>query len=269
MHKPLADAFLVDVLPPLLRQALGPSVFESFYFIRYQDPDYHLRLRFLGDRHAVWGNPRREVLKVLKEACAKIPESRLKTDRYRPEFRRYGGRFGMRVAESIFSASSHLVLDFMRLQANGLKLGKIAFAALSAEVMLESLGLASRERQEAWRLHALWRPLDPQKLKETLPSYQPLFQPVLEPIASDLKACVASQPAKVQAALKLFQKRLKPLGRAWLPWGRRIGKPLRSLVHTYTHMHLNRLAIPPLHEALLSFLRAQAKKDFEKPALAI
>src|SRR5207253_1369387 len=41
-----ADSLLLDVVAPLARELLAADAVDSWFFIRYADPDWHLRVRF-------------------------------------------------------------------------------------------------------------------------------------------------------------------------------------------------------------------------------
>ncbi len=61
-----ADRVLRQVIRPVVGEALGSGAAEGWFFIRYGDPDWHLRLR-------LWGNPERlrsEVMGQLESALA-------------------------------------------------------------------------------------------------------------------------------------------------------------------------------------------------------
>ncbi|WP_245646099.1 thiopeptide-type bacteriocin biosynthesis protein [Nocardiopsis trehalosi] len=105
---------LTDHLPDLLG-AHGPS--PLWWFIRYRDPEPHLRLRIRIDDspgyaaacHAVatWARNLREAGLV----------SRLQWDTYHPETGRYGAGATMTAAESVFAADSQAVLAQARFTA--------------------------------------------------------------------------------------------------------------------------------------------------------
>src|SRR5207302_1688840 len=44
-----ADQLLRDVVAPVVEQALATGAAERWFFIRYGDPDWHLRVRFAGN----------------------------------------------------------------------------------------------------------------------------------------------------------------------------------------------------------------------------
>jgi len=105
-----ADRVLSDLVAPLREHALGEGGADGWFFLRYEDPEPHLRLRFHGD-------PRRlgaELLPRLNEAAAPLLSSRLlhrvELGTYEREIERYGGLAGVLVAERVFQADSEAAL---------------------------------------------------------------------------------------------------------------------------------------------------------------
>jgi lantibiotic biosynthesis protein len=87
---------------------------DQWFFIRYGDPDWHLRLR-------VHGTPDRllhETLPLLHRVTAPLLETghlwRIQLDTYEREVERYGGEAGIRLAERVFHADSDAVLAAVR-----------------------------------------------------------------------------------------------------------------------------------------------------------
>jgi thiopeptide-type bacteriocin biosynthesis protein len=104
------DALLREAIGPLVRDVLAGALAERWFFIRYSDPDWHLRLRFGGDPARLTG----EVLPRLHAALAAAGDAglwwRLGLDTYEREVERYGGPAGIELAEQLFAADSAAVL---------------------------------------------------------------------------------------------------------------------------------------------------------------
>jgi lantibiotic biosynthesis protein len=97
-----ADRVLREVVAPLTRDAIASGSARRWFFVRYGDPEWHVRLRIEGDPRVLWG----EVLPALQDACAPwIADDRihrLALDTYVRETARYGGLEGIELAEEIF-----------------------------------------------------------------------------------------------------------------------------------------------------------------------
>ncbi|PYV43187.1 MAG: Lanthionine biosynthesis protein LanB, partial [Acidobacteria bacterium] len=110
---------LRDVVTPLT-EALGQSgAADSWFFIRYGDPDWHLRLRL----HGVPERLQAEALPALQAAVAPLLKEgqiwRMQFDTYEREVERYGGTEGIQLAERLFHVDSEAVLEIMELLEPG------------------------------------------------------------------------------------------------------------------------------------------------------
>ena len=107
------DQVLRDLVAPLVQQAAGTA--ESWFFLRYGDPDFHLRLRFSGSPERL----HTEVAKALLGVAAPLISDgrlwRVQLDTYHREVERYGGPEGMLLCERLFHADSEAVLAIVEL----------------------------------------------------------------------------------------------------------------------------------------------------------
>jgi thiopeptide-type bacteriocin biosynthesis protein len=105
-----ADGVLRDVVKPVVDTVLRTGAADRWFFIRYGDPDWHLRLRFHGQPARLQA----EVLGALQAAAAPLLEDgrlwRVQLDTYEREVERYGGADGIVLAEQLFQADSEAVL---------------------------------------------------------------------------------------------------------------------------------------------------------------
>lgn len=109
-----SDRVLKDVVAPVVRDVLDSSLIDRWFFIRYADPDVHLRVRFHGDPDVLCS----EVLPRLREHATPLIEQgllrRVQLDTYDRELERYGGTAeAMKISERIFQADSKAVLDII------------------------------------------------------------------------------------------------------------------------------------------------------------
>ena len=107
------DQVLAD-LAPALSQALASGRADSWHFVRYGDPDWHLRLRVHGPPEALLGDvlPRLHDLTAPMLAAGLVWRTQL--DTYEREVERYGGPAGVVHCERIFHADSEAVTEIMR-----------------------------------------------------------------------------------------------------------------------------------------------------------
>jgi thiopeptide-type bacteriocin biosynthesis protein len=147
-----ADQVLVQLIDPLVRSALDSGAADRWFFIRYGDPDWHLRVRLHGDPDRL----RSEVLPRLQQGAAALLDDgrlwRLQFDTYEREVERYGGDRGIDLAEQIFAADSDAVLRIIGALSGDLGLDlRWRLALLGMDLLFDDLGLSLAEKRASAR----------------------------------------------------------------------------------------------------------------------
>jgi lantibiotic biosynthesis protein len=145
-----ADGLLRDIVGPTVREALASGAADSWFFLRYSDPEWHLRVRLHGDPKGLHG----QVLPALQESLAGfLADGRLwkvQLDTYDREVERYGGPEGIEIAERLFRADSDAVLEIIEM-IEGDEGADIRWrlALLGCDLLLTDLGLTPEARRTA------------------------------------------------------------------------------------------------------------------------
>ncbi|GAB3789299.1 lantibiotic dehydratase [Spirosoma horti] len=123
-----ADYFLTHCLFDFTNQLLSSGLCQQFFFIRFADPDFHIRIRFQSDT---------SVISKLIEACNSFftpstPDSlvyRFSIETYQREIERYTPEL-MAACETVFSQDSLMILTYLSSQENSSKsdIERYAFA---------------------------------------------------------------------------------------------------------------------------------------------
>ncbi len=100
-----ADTILVDVIKPLTDTLLANNLIDKWFFIRYSDPNPHLRIRFHCSEITNLGNIIQEVKKAVYPYINSGLIWKVQTDTYQREIERYGTNT-IAVAEHIFYIDS-------------------------------------------------------------------------------------------------------------------------------------------------------------------
>lgn len=142
------DRLLVAVVRPLVSGALRDALAERWFFVRYDRPSSHLRLRLRGDPRVLHG----ELLPRLQSALAPWLDagsvSRLALDTYQPEVERYGGPTGLELSERIFQADSEAVLEVLAgLAGDGASDARWQLALVGLEALIDDFGCSPDEKR--------------------------------------------------------------------------------------------------------------------------
>jgi class I lanthipeptide synthase len=143
-----ADRILKHLVGPLVRSSLASGAADTWFFVRYADPDWHLRVRLHGEPERLHA----EVLRGLEAAAAPFLESgqlwRLQLDTYEREVERYGGDRAIELAEQVFAADSEAVLGALGPLSGdaGLDL-RWRLAICGMELLFEDFGLTLEEKR--------------------------------------------------------------------------------------------------------------------------
>lgn len=142
-----SDRVLTAALRPIVQEARAAGRLAGWFFIRYADPHYHLRLRLRGD--PAWLTA--VCLPALHRALAPFVERgdvwRVDVGTYEREVERYGGPAAMPLSEAIFDADSAAAVDALRdADAAMIASARPRWALYAIHGLLLDLGLTLAER---------------------------------------------------------------------------------------------------------------------------
>jgi len=143
-----ADRLLTAFVRPLVAELALTGAASLWFFIRYGDPRWHLRLRFHGHPEALSG----QVLPLLLRRASEHERLgtlwRMELGTYEREVERYGGPRGMAIAERFFHLDSELCLVLLGLTSgdNGARV-RWQLAAAGVHRLLGGLGFTLAEKK--------------------------------------------------------------------------------------------------------------------------
>lgn len=109
-----ADRLLTAVVEPVFKRVLRSHKASTAFFIRYADPDFHLRVRIAGEPSYLAA----EVLPMMRTELQPYLDTeaiwKVQLDTYEREVERYGGKLGIELAEKVFHIDSMAVLKCLR-----------------------------------------------------------------------------------------------------------------------------------------------------------
>jgi thiopeptide-type bacteriocin biosynthesis protein len=104
---------VLDALRPVLAALVRTGVVRRWFFIRYWDPNRHVRLRLNGHPQTLLQDALPQISETLTPWVLSGRVSDLQLETYNRELERYGGVEGTSVAEDIFFADSEAVVDVL------------------------------------------------------------------------------------------------------------------------------------------------------------
>ncbi|KKO45711.1 hypothetical protein WG68_08310 [Arsukibacterium ikkense] len=135
-----AELVLTESIAPFLQRCQEQGLILHWFFIRYGDPDWHLRLRLCGKPTVLTG----QVLPLLQKQLAPWLDSqrvsKMEAFTYQREVERYGGDNGIALAERVFQADSSLVLKSLSLLRQHGESVRWRMALLGVDAMLTAFG---------------------------------------------------------------------------------------------------------------------------------
>jgi lantibiotic biosynthesis protein len=231
------NELLTGPVAELCEEVLASGVAGSWFFIRYADPDPHLRLRFRGDPDRLTGELVPRVSAWVEKLIRSGLVTRLCFDTYERELERFGGPAGTESAEAIFGADSRTVLEILRLSRDGiLGMDLTTVAVLSIDDLLDGLGADQAERTEWCSKRAgphLAAGDEYRRRKDSLRSLLGDPEAIRSQPGGD---AVAQALAARRRESELAGRRLDELEASGL-----LFQPKGQLFNSYVHLHCNRL----------------------------
>ncbi len=244
-----ADRVLLEELAPLAAEAIGSGFARRWFFIRYADPAWHLRIRFQGDPRTLCTT----IQPALQAAAGRLVRAgivwKVQFDTYEREIERYGGPEAMELVEEIFFRDSEAVVAMLESCSGdaGSSL-RAPLMAASINALLADFGhdpagrlrLAEASRDHLAKLYqydALREPLAARFRRERGAFQRLLDDPASVPALEHRSRTIAG------AAGELFARERRG----------RLHMPLQAILPSLAHMFVNRLSrsAGPEHELVL------------------
>jgi thiopeptide-type bacteriocin biosynthesis protein len=265
------DQLLREVVRPLVQELQARQTVDRWFFVRYADPDWHLRVRFHGEPDRL----QKDLLPAMRQAVAPILGNGrvwcFQLDTYEREIERYGGLDGVIASEALFHADSEAVLAVVAQLAEDTRADqRWRLALYGSHLLLEALGLdlagklevVRRLRQELGRQIGAGDTLRWQ-LGERFRKERPSLTALLGHSESDpgLDLPLAGLRARrIESSLAIAElRRCEQAGR--------LTRPLAELAESFVHMHLNRLLLSDhqtqelvLYDFLVRIYQSQAAR---------
>ncbi|MCY1077795.1 lantibiotic dehydratase [Archangium lansingense] len=237
------DALVSDLITAFSRKAAEASV--RWFFIRYADPQHHLRLRFATKDTRLRAALTDEVHALTRRFFGDYGVYRVEHDTYERETERYGGPDGVELAEALFHHDSVAVASSVQLLRSSEVAERWPYVLWGMHQVLEASGLdldarvrlltdmradyTRRLRLEAAFEHALGKRFR-------------TYRPRLEKLLAGQVAALQEGPAH-EGIWKTYGAASRPLFGELRTRGAAgsLNRPFASLLPSFLHMHANRM----------------------------
>jgi len=248
------DDLLKGELAPLLSSPSTEDILECWFFVRYSDPETHLRLRFQTKDNTISC----DLTRTLEDLLARGKLWNIQYDTYRREIERYGGLEGTLASEEIFCADSEAVLAIIVALDSDRQDVRWRVALLGIDSLLTDCGLNIDDKVHLMgNLRNLFAsefhlsPLNKQKLGERFRHERASIQAMMRREPTEQKPIydIAFQ------AFTRRSERIRPAIRRLraLQQNETLANDFFDIVASYVHMHVNRIirSSPRGHELVL------------------
>lgn len=146
------ETILIHDLSPTVMQLLQAKIIDKFFFIRYADPDYHLRIRFHLPDVSKLNIVIQKLNRILKYYLTQRLVCKVCTDTYGRELERYGS-LTMSDVESLFSLDSLAIIHFLKgTEKGGNDQIRWLWGVKFMDLLLEQFGLSSADKIDFYRM---------------------------------------------------------------------------------------------------------------------
>lgn len=243
-HK-TADLILTEFIKPLTEELIEQGIIDKWFYIRYADPKYHLRVRFLCADEVNIG----KVISILHEPLNGYMQQdliwKIQLDTYQREVERYGPKT-MELSETLFHYDSNSIVQFLDLiEGDEGEQLRWLYGLRAIDNLLDSfdysledkLGLMDNLKTAFGREFGMARPLKKQlddkyrKERKNIDAFM-VFTKEIEPDYSPILTILENK----KQLLEPLTKRILDLGKKG-----KLELGLNNLMGSYIHMLMNRL----------------------------
>ncbi len=251
----LADHLIAESLRPFANRVINSGLIDSWFFIRYSDPEEHIRLRFRGDPRQLSGRGFAAMSEWAAELVGQGLCTRIAFDTYEREIERFGGNEGMLLSERIFHADSVAAADLVGIlkskEWEDAENDRIALLALSIHDLLLAFGFDLPKCCE-------WYRIEKERFTQDGSSEYQKYKSQLRAALGNRRQWLSQRPfgSEIDATLALRRSQLARISDDLLRLADsgELARPLETLCASYVHLHLNRLGVESSEGTMLHLL---------------
>jgi thiopeptide-type bacteriocin biosynthesis protein len=248
---------LTGPVADLCNMAENSGLARRWFFLRYSDPEPHLRVRWQGEPELLLHQMLPQVTSFAQQLINAGRLQKLVIDSYEREIERYGGLEGTEISERTFDADSRTVLGLLGLPTLSIASDGTEVAALTVHKLLADLGLDAKARLALYRRAAATG--DESLARRAGEDYRERKMRLRRLLGPD-GATELDPSGQLGTLLDMQQAELTVAGSdlVRLAAEGRLTEPPERIWPSYVHMHHNRLiggALAPNEAHLMHLLR--------------
>lgn len=141
-----ADTILIDVIDPFASELLNEGFLEKWFFIRYSDPEFHIRIRFeIIDKLKLSEIILRLNL-VLRPYLENRMVSKFQSETYSRELERYGSKTIDETESLFFFDTQSTLLLLNQIEGDEGETYRWHYACLAIDFLLNDFGFSEKEK---------------------------------------------------------------------------------------------------------------------------
>jgi thiopeptide-type bacteriocin biosynthesis protein len=141
-----ADLVLLEKLYPVILDLQKENIIDKWFFIRYKDPDEHLRIRFYCKTPENASTLIARIYPVLNKLLEESSIWKVQTDTYQREMERYGKKT-MIASETLFWHDSEMIMHYLTVKSSfKIKEMLLLFSFTAIDTFLNSFGLSNSDK---------------------------------------------------------------------------------------------------------------------------
>ncbi len=248
------DELIAGPLRRLADAAIAAGHADGWFFLRYADPNQHIRLRLHGDPETLVAQALPRAMTWAAELIGAGTLSRAGLDVYEREVERYGGPAGITLAEAVFAADSVAVAALLDTTIEH-GLDRVELATLGIDALLAGIGFGEERRLDWYRAEA-------PAPRESGPAYRTRGRR----LRTLLGKASADTDVGVRAATEVLARRdsaLRPIGArlSELEDAGELTAPVDVVARSLVHLHCNRVGIDLATERIVLGLLARTRRS--------
>lgn len=143
-----SDRLLTELVNPFVKQLLSESIIKKWFFVRYADPENHIRLRLFCENN----NKLAEIMKYFNQLSSPFLNHnqlwKVQIDTYIRETVRYGKKT-IELAESWFFYDSEMIIKFIDYEEKQASENRLwMFALLAINRLLDDFGYSVLQKEK-------------------------------------------------------------------------------------------------------------------------